>query len=120
MTYKIQNEAIYKQCEAAGVSPDRARAGVEKHDAGLDDKLAALETRMKRLYGPAGMNVDPDKHMQQLRADERTHAEQRFTKTFSEWSSAERVNRCRHTLQNMEVGFGSYRERPEYEVLMSF
>ena len=75
MTYKIQNEAIYKQCEAAGVSPDRARAGVEKHDAGLDDKLAAIETRMKRLYGPAGMNVDPDKHMQQyVRTSARTQS----------------------------------------------
>lgn len=118
VTYRADNEAIYRQCEAAGVSPGRARARIAKHDAGLEEKLAALEIRMKRVY--AGMNEDPDQHMQHAHAEARARADQRFTQMFSGWSTAERTNRCRETLHNMEMGCGSYRERHEYEILMSF
>lgn len=118
VTYRADNEAIYRQCDAAGVSPGPARAGVAKHDAGLDEKLAALEIRMKRVY--VGMNEDPDQHLQHARSQARAQADQRFTQMFSGWSTAERTNRCRETLQNMEMGYGSYRERPAYQILMSF
>jgi len=117
--YQFQNEAIYEQCEAAGISSDSARAGVARHDAGLDQKIAALVARMKRLYGPAGTNVDPDRHMDQFRTEQRARAKQIFEKKFDGWSAAERVNRCRETLHNMELGLGSYRDRPEYEILMN-
>lgn len=73
---------------------------------------------MKRVY--AGMNEDPNQHIQHAHAEARARADQRFTQMFNAWSTAERTNRCRETLQNMEMGYGSYRERPEYEILMSF
>jgi TonB family protein len=120
VNYRAQNEAICRQREAAGFSSSRARVGLAKHDAGLEEKLAALEIRMKRVYGPAGMNVDPDQHLQHAHAEARAQADQRLTQIFNGWSTAERANRCRETLQNMEMGIGRYRERPEHEILMSF
>jgi TonB family protein len=120
VTYSAQNEEIYRQCEVAGFSSARARSGVAKDDAGLDEKLAALEVRIKRVYGQAGMTVDPDQRMQQLRDEARAVANQRLTKMFDGWSTAERAVRCRETLKNMENGVGTYREKPEYQILTSF
>jgi TonB family protein len=120
VNYRAQNDAICRQCEAAGFSPDRARAGIARNDAGLDEKLAALEIRMKQLYGPAGMNVDPDQHLQHAHAEARVQAEEWLARMSKGWSTAERADRCRATLQNMEAGIGRYRERPQYEILISF
>lgn len=120
VTYRAQNEAIYKQCEAAGVSASRARTEMAKHDAGLDEKLEAVEDRMKRLYGTVGMNSDPGQHIQRMEAEAGARADQRFVQMFNGWSTAERAMRCHEMLQNMELGLGSYGDNPEYQVLMSF
>jgi TonB family protein len=120
VAYRAKNEAIYRQCEAAGVSASRARIEMAKLDAGLDEKLDAVETRIKRLHSSAGMNSDPDQHIQHMEAEARAQADRRFMQESNEWSTAERSKRCHETLENMELGFGSYGDSPEYEILMSF